>query len=53
MKRLGAIILALAMLFSTTALASVLPEADKTLLQAGETINVTVKLDAPSKAYTA
>lgn len=47
MKRLGAIILALAMLFSTTALASVLPEADKTLLQAGETINVTVKLDAP------
>ena len=47
MKRLGALILALALLLSATAMASVLPEADKTLLQAGETVQVTVKLDAP------
>ena len=47
MKRLCAWILALVLLLSATALASVTPEADKTALRAGETVNVTVKLDAP------
>ena len=47
MKRLCAWILALVLLLSATALASVMPEADKTVLSAGETVNVAVKLDAP------
>lgn len=47
MKRLCAWILALVLLLSATALASVMPEADKTALRAGETVNVAVKLDAP------
>lgn len=47
MKRLCAWILALVLLLSATALASVAPEADKTVLKAGDTVNVAVKLDAP------
>ena len=45
MKKLCAIILALALLLSATALASVVPEADKTTLKAGETVNIMLKLD--------
>ena len=40
-------ILALVLLLSAAALASVTLEADKTTLEAGQTVYVTVKLDAP------
>lgn len=47
MKRLCALILALMLLLSATALASVTPSMDKTdTIKAGETVNVTVTLDA-------
>ena len=52
MKRLCAWILALVLLLSATALASVTPEADKTALRAGETVNAVsyTHLTLPTKA---
>lgn len=47
MKRLCALILALMLLLSVTALASVTPSVDKTTVSAGDTVKVAVNLDAP------
>lgn len=44
MKRLCALILALMLLLSATALASVTPSIDKTEMKAGDTVNVTISL---------